>query len=150
LVKLLSGGALLMIALLMVVGFLRADVDAAAPATLVAVLIAIVLPAAGGVALLASHFGAGRRIHERREQLRRQTLEAEILRLAAQRDGRLTVVEVVTEMAVTPEAATESLNALMVRDLAEIEVTDSGVLVYAFRDIQRLAEKARAREILDA
>jgi hypothetical protein len=148
--KLWGGGALLLIALLMVVGFLRSDVDVSAPATLIAVLIGVVLPAGGGVALLASHFGAGRRIDQRREQLRRQTIEAEILRLAAQRHGKLTVVEVVTEMALTPEAATESLNALMARDLAEIEVTDSGVLVYAFHDVQHLPEKADSREILDA
>jgi hypothetical protein len=148
--KLLGGSGLLLIALLMLVGFLRSDVSASAPATLVAVLIGVVLPAGGGVALLASHFGAGRRIGERREQLRRQTLESEILRLAGQRGGKLTMVEVVTELAVTPEAATAALNALMIRDLAEIQITDSGVLVYAFRDIQHLPEKAGSRDILDA
>jgi hypothetical protein len=147
--KLLGGSALLVIALLMVVGFLRADVDVSAAATLVAALIGILLPAGAGMALLASHFGAGRRVAHRREQLRRQTIDAEILRLAAQRGGKLTVVEVVTEMALTPDVATETLNALMARDLADIEVTESGVLVYTFRDVQHLPEKATSREILD-
>ena len=90
--KLMGAGALLLIALLMVVGFLRSDVDASAPATFVAVLIGILLPAGGGVALLASYFGSGRRTRERREQLRRQTIEAEILRLAGQHGGKLAVV----------------------------------------------------------
>ena len=148
--NLLGGSALLLVALFMIVGFLGADIDVSAPATLLAALVGIGLPAAGGVALLARHFGAGRRRESRREQLRRQTVDAEILRLAAQRGGKLTVVEVVTELALTPQAATESLNALMTRDLADIEVTESGVLVYSFRDVQHLPEKTDSRKILDA
>ena len=41
-----GGVGLLLLALFMLVGFLRADVDASAPATLVAVLIGVGLPAA--------------------------------------------------------------------------------------------------------
>jgi predicted ArsR family transcriptional regulator len=71
------------------------------------------------------------------------------MRLAARRGGRLTVVEVITELAVSTEAAKESLDALAMQEVADMEVTDSGMLVYAFRDIQNLSQKENAKGILD-
>jgi hypothetical protein len=56
----------------------------------------------------------------------------------------------VTEFAITPEKANELLESLMVRELADVEVTDSGVIVYVFHDVKNLADKPRARGILDA
>lgn len=142
--------ALIALSLFMLLGFLRSDADTGAPATLAALLIAVALPALGGIALLTKRFRRGGRLAERREVLRRQTYESEILRLAAQRQGRLTAVELVTEFAITPEKANELLESLMVRQLADVEVTDSGVVVYVFHDVKHLADKPRARGILDA
>ncbi|MYA12720.1 MAG: hypothetical protein F4087_11965 [Gemmatimonadetes bacterium] len=147
--RLAGGVALVGVALLMVAGFLRADVDPFAPATLFALLIAAGLPAAGGSWLLARHFGAGRRIEGRREELRRDTLEAEILKMAERYGGRLTAVEVAGELAVPSTTAEELLNELMRRELAEIEITDSGVLVYAFHYVRHLSEKESARGLLE-
>ena len=147
--RFLGGIALLAVALFMVAGFLRADVNPAALRTMVALLIAAGLPAAGGSWLLARHFGVGRRIGQRREELRRDTLEAEILKMAARYDGRLTAVEVAGELAVPTTKAEELLNELMRRELAEIEITDSGLLVYAFHDVRHLSEKETARGLLE-
>ena len=147
--KLAGGVALVGVALFMVAGFLRADVDPFAPATLVALLIAAGLPAAGGSWLLARHFGVGRRIEARREELRRDTLEAEILKMAERHGGKLTAVEVAGELAVPATTADELLNELMRRELAEIEITDSGLLVYAFHDLRHLSEKESARGLLE-
>lgn len=147
--KLLGGVALLAVALFMVAGFLRADVDPLAPATLIALLIGAGIPATGGSWLLARHFGAGRRIEYRREELRRDTLEAEILKMAERSEGRLTAVEVAGELAVPASMAEELLNDLMTRELAEIEITDSGLLVYTFHDVRHLSEKAAARGLLE-
>ena len=145
----MGGVSLLAVALFMVVGFLRADVNPAALSTMVALLIGAGLPAAGGGWLLARHFGIGRGIERRREQLRRDTLEAEILKMAARHEGRLTAVEVAGELAVPTTTAEELLNALMTRELAEIEITDSGVLVYSFHDWRHLSEKETARGLLE-
>ena len=147
--RLLGGLALLALALFMVLGFLGADVDRLALRTLVALLIAAGLPAAGGVWLLARHFGVGRRIDGRREALRRDTLEAEILRMAGRNDGRLTAVEVAGELAIPAGTAEELLNELMAREMADIEVTDSGLLVYTFHDVRHLSEKETARGLLE-
>ena len=146
----LFGVALLALSLFMLLGFLRSGADTGAPATIAALLITVALPALGGIALLTKRFRRGARLGERREVLRQQTYESEILRLAAQRQGRLTAVELVTEFAITPEKANELLESLMVRQLANVAVTDSGVVVYVFHDVEHLADKPRARGILDA
>jgi hypothetical protein len=144
------GAGLLALSLFMLVGFLRADANVGAPATIAALLLTVALPAAGGIALLTRRFWRSARLATRKEVLRQQTLESEILRLAAQRDGRLTAVEVATEFALPPERAKELLDSLMVRELADIQVTESGVLVYKFHDVLHLEEKSRAKGVLDA
>ena len=149
-IKLAGGIALLLLALFMVVGFLGAELDAPGLAVAIAAAVGIGLPAAGGVALLASHFGAGRGRARSRAELRLRTVEAEILKLAGRQAGRLTAVEVATELALSPEEAREVMEGLMVRGQADMAVTDSGVLVYTFHDVQHLDEKADARGILDA
>ena len=147
--SLVGGLALLLLSGFMFWGFLRSGTGLGSPNAIIALLITVALPAVAGGTLLARRVGAGRRIADRKLQLREQTLEAEILRLAGQHDGKLTVVEVVRDLAVTPEAAEKALNAMHTRELAEIEITDSGVLVYAFRDVQRLTDKSGSRALLD-
>ncbi len=134
----------------MVVGFLRSGADPLALRTLFALFIAAGLPAAGGGLLLAHHFGIGRRIEHRREELRRDTLEAEVLKMAGRHGGRLTAVEVAGELAVPTTTAEELLNELMAREMAEIEITDSGLLVYTFHDVRHLSEKETARGLLES
>ena len=147
--RLVGSVALLALALFVFVGFLRSGADPFALRTLFALFIAAGLPAAGGGLLLARHFGVGRRIEHRREELRRDTLEAEILKMAGRHGGRLTAVEVAGELAVPATTAEELLNELMAREMAEIEVTDSGLLVYTFHDVRHLSEKEAARGLLE-
>lgn len=69
-----------------------------------------------------------------------------MVRLAGRKSGRLTVVG---ELGLTGQEAQETLESLMNQGIGDLEITDSGLLVYRFADIQRLAEKARSRPILD-
>lgn len=141
-----TGVALLTLAGVMLWGFMRSDASLAAPATMAAVLITIVLPAAGGVYLLG--FG-GRRRSARMEALRQRTIDAEILRLAAREGGRLTASEVAVALALSPEAAKGALDALMHREVADIAVSEDGVLVYVFHDTGTIGDKQSARGLLD-
>src|SRR5881409_1853022 len=105
----------------MFLGFVRSDASLAAPATVVALLLTTVAPAVGGIALLR---GGGTARARRLDQLRDQTIDAEILRLAIAEGGQLTAVEVSTALTLTPEAAKEKLDALVGRDVADIAVTE--------------------------
>jgi hypothetical protein len=146
--KLIGGAALLLLAAFMFAGFLGAEVASGA-AKFLAFGIAVVLPGAAGAALIASHFRAKRGFVDRKEALRQQTLEAELVRLAGRHGAKLTIVEAVAELAVSPEQAKDALDALARRGLADFEVTESGVVVYAFHDVARLSEKQQAKGILE-
>jgi hypothetical protein len=148
--KLVGSAVLLLLSLFMFLGFLGSSASLGAPTTIAALLITVALPAVAGVALASGHFRARGRFARRREELRQQTIESEILRLAGQHGGRLTAVEVASDMAISPEAAKEALDSLALREVADLEVTDSGVIVYAFHDVRHLQEKPHAKGVLDA
>jgi hypothetical protein len=148
--KLVGGVALLLLALFMFVGFLQSDADASGTTKALTLLLTVGLPGVAGAALLRSHFGARGRLDQRKEVLRQQTLESEILRLAGQHDGKLTLVEVVSALALPQAGAKDLLDGMVMRELADMEVTDSGVLVYTFHDIRHLSEKSTSRGVLDA
>ena len=145
--RVVGGAALLLLSLLMLWGFLRSSASLAAPATLAALVITVVLPAAGGVMLLRG----GRRRDARVEGLRQKALEAEILRMATRHGGRLTAVEVATELAMTPEGAKETLDGMMTRGIADLAITAGGMIVYTFDDARQLGggQKQSARGILE-
>lgn len=145
--KLFGGFGLIGLALFMLLGFFAAGVGG--PAAIFALLIAVVLPAWAGFTMIKSHNRGGGAVGGRREDLRRQTLEAELLRLAARKQGKLTIIEAVTDLAISPEEAKEALDALSLRGLADFQVTDSGTVVYDFRDIRNLSDKPDARGILE-
>lgn len=146
--RIVGGSTLLVLAALMLLGFLRSDASIASPTTLMALLLVVVLPAACGIALLRGRFGGGRNL-ARVEKLRQQTIEAEILRLAMQHQGRLTAVEVATALALPSEAITDTLDAMVMRELAEMDITDDGVMVYTFHDARHLQGKHGGRGMLN-
>ena len=148
--KLLGGIGLFVLALFMLLGFFRAEPSTGTAATIVTFLLAVMLPAVGGVVLLYTHWQHGRAGTQRKERLRQLTLEAEVLKVAVRKGGKLTVVEVVGEMAVDTETAKSVLDALAAEGHAEVQLTDAGVIVYAFYDVQHLPGKRDAKGVLDA
>lgn len=148
--KLWGAGGLIAVALFMLLGFLVGEGTMLAPATLVALALTVVLPAVGAGLLVRSHVQERGRLSGRKAQLRQQTLEAEVLRLAGEKGGRLTAVEVATQFALPPEEAKSALDSLARREHAELEVTDAGLIVYNFHDVRHLKGKESARGILDA
>lgn len=148
--KLIGAAGLALLALLMLAGFFNSSLSLAAPATLAALALTVGLPAAGAVLLARGHFAEQSRLVGRKAELRGQMVDAEILRLAAAHQGRLTSVEVATALSMRPEDAAEALKQLGIRGQADVQVTDDGVLVYSFYDVRHLSGKTTARGVLDA
>lgn len=146
----LGGVALLLISAFMLLGFIRSSASFAAPKPLVALLITVVLPAVGGVMLLRAANRRERRGGARIERLRQATIESEILRLAMLNAGRLTAVEVASLLALSPEEAKATLDGLVAREVADVDITDAGVLVYTFHDAKHAADKQSARGLLES
>ena len=147
--SLVGGGLLVLLALFMLLGFSRSSAEMSGFASAMALGITVLLPGIAGIVLITRHLRSGKTIAARRDSLRQQTIESEVLRLAGQHRGRLTLVEVVTEMAIPTESAQAALDSLVQREIADIAVTDAGVLVYTFRDLERIGDKAAARGILE-
>jgi hypothetical protein len=148
--KLGGGAALVVLALFMLVGFLQSDAEASGAVRALTLLLTVGLPGVAGAMLLRSHFSAPGQLAQRKDALRQQTMESEILRLAGQKGGKLMLVEVVSALALPQASAKELLDGMVMRELADVEVTDSGVLVYSFHDIRHLSEKSTSRGVLDA
>ena len=146
----IGGTALLALAAFMLFGFLRSDASLSSPAAIAALVITVALPAAGGLALLRGIATFGGRRSTRVAELRQKTIEAEILRLAMQHGGKLTAMEVATALAMPQESAKATLDGLAEREIADLEITDAGVIVYAFHDAKHIGGKHSSRGILDA
>jgi len=142
----IGGAALLLLSALMLLGFARSGAGFGSPTALFAVLITVVLPAAGGVALLRGALGGNSKA--RMQQLRQQTIDAEILRLAMARQGKLTAVEVASALALPEGEAKSSLDSLVAREVADLDVTDDGVLVYSFHDAKYFDGNAGGKGLL--
>lgn len=147
--RILGALFLTVVALVMTMGYLRSDLEWRDPATFIGLLLVVGLPLFGAAILARSHRDAQRSRGDRTIRLRNQTIESELLKLAAQRGGRLTAVEVAMHLALTPEAATAALDRLALRGQAEYAVTDAGVIVYSFHDIIHLDGKHSAKGVLD-
>jgi hypothetical protein len=146
----LGGVLLLLVSAFMLLGFVRSDLSLGSFNAMAAVLLSVVLPAAGGVVLLRNANSLERRGGGRVERLRQATIESEILRLAMLHDGRLTTVEVASTLALPTEEAKAMLDALVTREVADLDITDAGVLVYTFHDAKHVGDKHTARGLLDA
>ena len=146
----LIGFLLVGVSMFMLLGFVSADLAVSGLAKALALFVSVGIPGAAGVTILMKHFQGGKRLESRREQLRLQTQEAELLRMAGEQGGRLTVVEVVRELAMTHADAETLLKSTVQNGVAEIEITDDGLLVYRFPDIQMLGGKSGSKGVLDA
>jgi hypothetical protein len=150
--KLLAGIALLFVSAFMLIGFMAGGAASqSVPIRLFAFIISCLLPGAGGIHLIRQHLtrsipsGTGGA-----DALRRQTWESEILKLAERKGGRLTVVEVIADTIIGPEDAEAVLGDLVGRGMAEPEVTDGGLIVYRFPDVEQLKDKGSSHGILEA
>jgi hypothetical protein len=147
--KLFGGGALIAVALFMLLGFFNAKPTSAGSA-IATLLLVVGLPAAAGAALIRSHYQSTRGLAQRKDDLRRQTQESEILQFARDQRGKLTVVEVATHLALPAPTVEAILNGMHERGMADMEITEAGLIVYTFPDIQKLSGKAQSRDILNA
>ena len=147
--KLWGAAALAAVSLFMLLGFLGPDVVLAPGIKAIAFALTVGLPAASAGLLLRSHLKDRHLGTGARAAIRAQTYRSEILRVAARKGGKLTVAEVIAELAIDKATAEAALEALHLEELAEIEITESGMLVYEFPDIRRLGEKGDAKGVLD-
>ena len=134
----------------MALGFALSDATRSLGTTVAALLIAVGVPAGAGVALIQSHYRNRRLWTADRAELRLQTWESELVKLAAERGGKLTVVEAVAATGLRAPQVDEAFRSLTQQGVADIDVTDSGMLVYRFPDVLLMEEKGGSKPILES
>ena len=149
--RLIGGSALIGLSLFMLLGFTKAKLHTSRMVKVFTFGMVVVLPLGTGVGLIYGHYGPNKKyLNLRRKEWQVRTIQSEILKLAIAHKGKLTAVEVVAELGIDLASATQHLKLLTHQDLAELHITESGTLVYAFHDIQALSEKMTSRRISDA
>ncbi len=90
---------------------------------------------------------AGRRVKRSGDEKAHAKNQHRILRLAREKGGSLTVIEAATDTRITVEKTEEILRELTISGHAEMRISDSGMVVYHFPEIERWDEKYRARPV---
>ena len=88
---------------------------------------------------------AGRLLHRSADRKRHAQHQHRLLKLAREKDGKLTVLEAATDARMTVEKAEDILRDLAIRGHAEVRVSDSGMMVYHFPEIERWEENRTVR-----
>ncbi len=148
--KTITGICLLALSIFMLLGFLNADINAGIWVKFLSFVITVILPFSGGAAILFSNYKDKKKLTLSKSLLAKKTLESEVLKLAKEKGGSLTAIEVVTEFAVDIDTAKQTLDSLAEQSVAEIELTESGIIVYSFYDIKHLKDKSTSKGVLDA
>ncbi len=148
--KLVGGVLLIGVALFMTLGFAVSETSRGLGTTLMALFVSVAVPGGAGIALIRNHFQSRRLLTADRAELRLQTWETELVKLAGRKGGKLTVVEAVSETGLRVPQVEEALASLARQGVADIDVTESGLLVYRFPDVLLLEEKGGSKPILDS
>jgi hypothetical protein len=104
----------------------------------------------GGLALIVFSqliWWAGRRVKRSGDKKAHAKNQHRILRLAREKGGNLTVTEAAMDTRITVEKTEEILRELTISGHAEMRISDSGLVVYHFPEIEHWDEKNRARPV---
>ena len=90
---------------------------------------------------------SSRKLDEAAQLVRYRRQQNKLVRLARQRQGRLTVTESAAETGMTIEECEQILKKMADGGYVEVEVTDSGLMVYRFPEVLFGHEKMWSRSI---
>jgi len=103
-----------------------------------------------GLSMLAGGqlgFWAGHLIQKSADRKRSAKDQNRLLRLARSKGGILTVLEAATDLRLTVDKTEEMMRELAARGHAEMRVSESGLIVYHFAEIELESEKFGARPV---
>lgn len=110
---------------------------------LVAAVLFVAAPMAIGTALVRSHYKARQKALEADKHEQYRMLEKQVIRLAQKHNGRLTIPEIAVDTTMSTQEAEKFMEDMASKGYVDMQVSDSGVIVYEFYEIaqqQKLAE----------
>jgi len=92
-------------------------------------------PIAGGGLMIRSRVKAKRQALHAKERDAYVRHEKEIIRLAQSHEGRISIPEIVAETSLSTDEADAVMREMTTKGYVDMQVTDSGVIVYEFYEI---------------
>lgn len=135
--KLVGGGLLIFFGLFMLLGFFASTSPSTFIVNVMMLLLMVFVPIATGGLLIRSHFLARRKVEQESRKSLLAAREKEILRLAKQKGGELTIPEIVSESSMNAEEADEIMRELVVKRYVDMKITDQGSVIYEFYELRR-------------
>jgi hypothetical protein len=134
--KAVVGGILLCVGLFLSLGFflnaMEKGVDAG---DIAAVVLLGIAPVIGGGMLIRSHFKEKQKAVLEKQAAIQTQQEKEIIRLAQQKGGRLSIPEIVAGTSLNTIEADQLMREMTTKGYVDMQVTDAGVIIYEFYEI---------------
>jgi hypothetical protein len=146
--KAVGGGILMFFGLFMLAGFLLSTKSSNLLADCILLLLFAVAPFAGGVLLIRNSYVTKKKIEREARMKVFSDHEKEILKLAREKDGFLTVAEIVAETTMNADEADELLRELVLKRLADMKITDQGTVIYEFLELTRGYKERSRNDVL--
>ena len=104
-------------------------------ADIVGAIVFGIAPIAGGGLMIRSRVKAKRQALRAKERDAYVRHEKEIIRLAQSHEGRISIPEIVAETSLSTDEADAVMREMTTKGYVDMQVTDSGVIVYEFYEI---------------
>jgi len=137
--------------LFMLVGFVSGGGSRGLIANIMAFLLLVVAPLGGGIMLLRGQKREKLQAAQETKNLLQSAREKEILRLAEQKKGLLTVSQIVKESSMNAAEAEDVLHELIVKRLVDMKTNPEGQVAYEFlefTDAKEFEQRRRESELL--
>ena len=135
--KLVGGGLLIFFGLFMLLGFFASTRSSPFLVDFMMLFLMVLAPIATGGLLIRNHFLSQRKVEQESRKSILASREKEVLRLAKNKGGTLTIPEIVSETSMNTEEADEIMRELVVRQYVDMRITDQGSVVYEFHELRR-------------
>jgi hypothetical protein len=139
--RIVGGSVLIFIGLFMLMGFFVSDKDFSFASAAMMILLFILAPIVGGLFTIRSHFTSKEKVSKEQMKALQGAHEKEVILLAREKGGALTIPEIIAESSLNSEEAEEVMKELVVKRYADMKMTDNGVIVYEFYEIMKQREE---------
>ena len=134
--KVISGGILIGFGLFMLLGFVVNATEKGVDAGDIALALFLgVTPVAVGGMLIRSHVKEKQKAVQNQKQVLYTQREKEIIRLAQQTGGRLSIPDIVAGTSMNTIEADAMMREMTTKGYVNMQVTDAGVILYEFYEL---------------
>jgi len=135
--KLIGGGVLIFFGLFMLMGFFASTTPSSFMVSAMMLILLVFAPIVVGSLVIRSHFVSKKQVLAESRKNILASREKEVLRLAKQKGGELTIPEIVSDTSMNTEEADEIMRELVVKRYVDMKITNQGSVIYEFWELTK-------------